>query len=54
MENAENNSDELGLGGEDEEEAAEENPADLKAAMDELPDRNSSPSSSDSDARVFP
>ena len=39
VENAENNSDELGLGGEDEEEAAEENPADLKAAMDELLDR---------------
>ena len=38
VENAENNSDELGLGGEDEEEAAEENPADLKAAMDELLD----------------
>ena len=36
VENAENNSDELGLGGEDEEEAAEENPADLKAAMEEL------------------
>ena len=34
VENAENNSDELGLGGDDEEEAAEENPADLKAAMD--------------------
>ena len=38
VENAENNSDELGLGGDDEEEAAEENPADLKAAMDELLD----------------
>ena len=38
VENAENNSDELGLGMEDEEEAAEENPADLKAAMDELLD----------------
>ena len=38
VENAENNSDELGLGVEDEEEAAEENPADLKAAMDELLD----------------
>ncbi len=38
VENAENNSDELGLGGEDEEEAVEENPADLKAAMDELLD----------------
>jgi len=38
VENAENNSDELGLGGEDEEEPAEENPADLKAAMDELLD----------------
>ena len=37
VENAENNSDELGLG-DDEEEAAEENPADLKAAMDELLD----------------
>ena len=36
VENAENNSDELGLGGDDEEEAAEENPADLKAAMEEL------------------
>ena len=36
VENAENNSDELGLGVEDEEEAAEENPADLKAAMEEL------------------
>ena len=36
VENAENNSDELGQGGEDEEEAAEENPADLKAAMEEL------------------
>ena len=36
VENAENNSDELGLGMEDEEEAAEENPADLKAAMEEL------------------
>ena len=36
VENAENNSDELGLGGEDEEEAVEENPADLKAAMEEL------------------
>ena len=35
VENAENNSDELGLGGDDEEEAVEENPADLKAAMDE-------------------
>ena len=34
VENAENNSDELGLGGDDEEEAAEENPADLKAAME--------------------
>ena len=38
VENAENNSDELSLGGDDEEEAAEENPADLKAAMDELLD----------------
>ena len=38
VENAENNSDELGLGGDDEEEAVEENPADLKAAMDELLD----------------
>ena len=38
VENAENNSDELGLGGDDEEEVAEENPADLKAAMDELLD----------------
>ena len=38
VENAENNSDELGLGMEDEEEAAEENPADLKAAIDELLD----------------
>ena len=38
VENAENNSEELGLGMEDEEEAAEENPADLKAAMDELLD----------------
>ena len=38
VENAENNSDELGLGMEDEEEATEENPADLKAAMDELLD----------------
>ena len=38
VENAENNSDELGLGVEDEEEAVEENPADLKAAMDELLD----------------
>ena len=38
VENAEANSDELGLGMEDEEEAAEENPADLKAAMDELLD----------------
>ena len=38
VENADNNSDELGLGGDDEEEAAEENPADLKAAMDELLD----------------
>ena len=36
VENAENNSDELSLGGDDEEEAAEENPADLKAAMEEL------------------
>ena len=36
VENAENNSDELGLGGDDEEEAVEENPADLKAAMEEL------------------
>ena len=35
VENAEANSDELGLGV-DEEEEAEENPADLKAAMDEL------------------
>ena len=38
VENAENNSDELSLGGDDEEEATEENPADLKAAMDELLD----------------
>ena len=38
VENAENNSDELSLGGDEEEEAAEENPADLKAAMDELLD----------------
>ena len=37
VENAEANSDELGLGV-DEEEEAEENPADLKAAMDELLD----------------
>ena len=37
VENAEANSDELGLGI-DEEEEAEENPADLKAAMDELLD----------------
>ena len=38
VENAENNSDDLGLGDESEEDAAEENPADLKAAMDELLD----------------
>ena len=38
VENAEANSDELGLGDDGEEEQAEENPADLKAAMDELLD----------------
>ena len=38
VENAENNSDEMGLGDDGEEDAAEENPADLKAAMDELLD----------------
>ena len=38
VENAEANSDELGLGGDDEDDQAEENPADLKAAMDELLD----------------
>ena len=40
VENAENNSDELGLGGEDEEEAVEEIPADLMAAMDVLLDEH--------------
>ena len=38
VENAEANSDELGIGDDGEEEQAEENPADLKAAMDELLD----------------
>ena len=38
VENAKANSDELGLGDDGEEEQAEENPADLKAAMDELLD----------------
>ena len=38
VENAENNNDDLGMGSEDDEEANEENPADLKAAMDELLD----------------
>ena len=38
VENAEANSDELGLGDENEDDPAEENPADLKAAMDELLD----------------
>ena len=38
VENAENNSDELGLNEESEEDTPEENPADLKAAMDELLD----------------
>ena len=38
VESAENNSDELGLGDENEEDSVEENPADLKAAMDELLD----------------
>ena len=38
VENAENNNDDLGLGDENEDDAAEENPADLKAAMDELLD----------------
>ena len=37
VENAENNSDDMGIS-EEEEESAEENPADLKAAMDELLD----------------
>ena len=37
VESAEANSDELGLGDENEDDPAEENPADLKAAMDELP-----------------
>ena len=37
VENAENNNDEMGIS-EDEEEQSEENPADLKAAMDELLD----------------
>ena len=36
VESAEANSDELGLGDENEDDPAEENPADLKAAMDEL------------------
>ena len=34
VESAEANSDELGLGDENEDDPAEENPADLKAAMD--------------------
>ena len=38
VESAEANSDELGLGDENEDDPAEENPADLKAAMDELLD----------------
>ena len=38
VESAEANSDELGLGDESEDDPAEENPADLKAAMDELLD----------------
>ena len=38
VENAENNNDDLGLSEENEEEQSEENPADLKAAMDELLD----------------
>ena len=38
VESAEANSDELGLGDENEDDSAEENPADLKAAMDELLD----------------
>ena len=38
VENAENSSDDLGLGDEAEDEQGEENPADLKAAMDELLD----------------
>ena len=38
VENAEANSDEMGLGDESEDDPAEENPADLKAAMDELLD----------------
>ena len=37
VENAENNNDDMGIS-EDEEEQSEENPADLKAAMDELLD----------------
>ena len=38
VENAENNSDDLGLGMDEEDDSGEENPADLKAAMDELLD----------------
>ena len=38
VENAENNSDDMGMSDESEEEHEEENPADLKAAMDELLD----------------
>ena len=38
VENAENNNDEMGIGMDEDEETSEENPADLKAAMDELLD----------------
>ena len=38
VENAENNNDDLGIGADEDEDQGEENPADLKAAMDELLD----------------
>ena len=38
VENAENNNDDLGIGADEDEDQSEENPADLKAAMDELLD----------------
>ena len=38
VESAENNNDDLGIGADEDEDQSEENPADLKAAMDELLD----------------